>query len=246
MTLDSRFAAGMREQLIDTVSGGSQLARSVHRRRLAVGVVGIAVAAALLTAGTLVVVGGEPGGHIVTPFGNPVAESNTGTATVELGERPAGANAVSFSITCTSAGAFEVSYADTYGPSGTSWECGGGSILPVGHTITIAEHPLAAGQTSFVVTTDDDTTWTVEAQYATSVTTPWGINANGQTYGTPNENGIPDLTAAQATNGKVGYYESDAMWDGAEGDTLPVYESDGTTVIGEFRIDSSEFRLGND
>jgi hypothetical protein len=65
------------------------------------------------------------------------------------------------------------------------------------------------------------------------------VNAKGQTFGAPNEKGSPDLIPVRATNGAIGY----ALWadfisHGAEGDSFPVYESDGTTVIGEFRIGS--------
>ncbi len=251
MTLDTRFAAGMREQLIDTASGTSPLARGLHRRRIALGVVGTAAAAALLTAGTLVAVGGVPGEHLVTGLGNEVTQSFTGSATVELGVPTAAANAVSFEITCTSAGAFDVEFADG---TGLSWECSDtpglnerttddpyDSTLPVGHVVTVREQLLAAGETSFGVTTGASTTWTITSQYATSVTTPWGINANGQTYGTANEKGIPDLTAAQATNGEVGYIYSDELMNDSRQDfhTIPVYESDGVTVIGEFPIGDS-------
>jgi hypothetical protein len=246
MTLDQNFAEGVREQLIATARGSSPIAARTRHTRIALGLGSAIGAASLLTAGALVVAGITPGSHIVSELGGAVSESNTGTATVELGERPSTANAVQFTITCTSAGAFEVSYADTYGPSGTSWVCSdtpdlSEGTVPVGHTVTLAEQPLAEGETSFVVTTDPGTTWNVVAQYANSVTTDWGVNANGQTYGTPNENGSPDLTAAQATNGEVGYIYSDQQMNDTQQapHTLPVYESDGVTVIGEFPIGDS-------
>ena len=252
MTLDSNFAASVRDQLVETAAGRSALARHTHRTRLALGVVAGVAVAGLLTAGAIVAAG-IPGDHIVTSLGPAVTESHTGTASVELGARPEGANAVSFSITCMSAGAFSVTYADTYGPSGVLWECSDtpglndrttddpyDSTLPVGHVVSVKEQPLAAGETSFVVTTDPGTTWTVSARYANSVTTDWGVNANGQTYGAPNEKGAPDLIPVRATNGAIGYsYWSDFMSHGDEGDTFPVYESDGTTVIGEFYIGNS-------
>lgn len=257
--LDTDFAAGLRGQLVDTARGVSRLAIRTRRRRILTGI-GLGTAAALLlTAGALVVAGGIPGSHVLTPLGADVTGSFTGTSTVELGPRPEGANAVKFSITCTSAGEFLVTYPDTHGPSGISWECAGVAgpkestpddpydmTLPVGHTTKVPEIPLAAGQTSFDVTTDPGTTWTITAKYIVSVTTAWGVNANGQTYGTANEKGTPDLEAVQATNGRIGYsYASDFMAAANDGDTFPVYESDGETVIGEFRIDNGEFRIGN-
>ena len=252
MTLDTRFAAGMREQLIDTAAGASPLARRTRRTRLAIGVAAGITAAALLTAGAIVATG-IPGEHIVTDAGTVVTQNYTGTATVELGPRPDGANAVAFSITCTSAGSFELTHPASDQGTGTSWVCSDTPglneateidpydiTLPVGNVTRIAEQPLEPGATSFVVTTDPGTTWTISAHYVTSVTTDWGVNANGQTYGTPNEKGSPDLVSVQATNGAIGYsLWSDFITHGDEGDTFPVYESDGTTVIGEFYIGNS-------
>ncbi len=250
MTLDTKFAAQVRAQLVDTAAGSSPLAKRTHRTRLAVGLVAGIAAAGLLTAGAIAVTG-IPGEHIVTDVGTTVVQNHTGTATVELGARPDGVNAVSFSITCTSSGAFSLTYPETGGATGTSWACGDALTdsmagdpndvaLPVGNVTHIKEQALPAGATSFVVTTTPGTTWTISARYATSVTTDWGVNANGQTYGTPNEKGNPDLVSVQATNGAIGYsFWTDFMSHGNQGDTFPVYESDGTTVIGEFFIGNS-------
>lgn len=81
----------------------------------------------------------------------------------------------------------------------------------------------------------------------------WPTNARGQTYGTATEvNGQtfePDLIAAYATNGKLGYVlRTDAegpmptsisealAQNNAPTRTIPVYESDGVTQIGVFEI----------
>ncbi|WNM24430.1 hypothetical protein [Demequina capsici] len=77
----------------------------------------------------------------------------------------------------------------------------------------------------------------------------------GETYGVDADDAHPDLIAAYATNGKVGYIrrtELEAvqgplptspaeaaarMQDPTPGTgSIPVYESDGVTVIGEFTI----------
>ena len=255
MTLDSRFATGVREQLVDAAAGTGPLARLAHRRRIVLGLTSGVAGAALLTAGAILATG-IPGGHIVTELDTTVSQSFTGSATVELGLRPADANAAAFTITCTSAGAFSVEFADG---SADLWECSDtpglnerttidpyDSTLAVGHVVTVREHALAPGETSFLVRTDPGTTWTISAGYANSVTTDWGVNANGQTYGTPNEKGFPDLISVQATNGAIGYsYTSDFEANGDEGDTFPVYEADGTTVIGEFFIGNGEVITGD-
>lgn len=62
------------------------------------------------------------------------------------------------------------------------------------------------------------------------------MNARGESYGVPNDNGIPDLVSAQATNGEIGYTrESEQRAFEGEG-YIRVYEADGETVIGWFPI----------
>ena len=92
------------------------------------------------------------------------------------------------------------------------------------------------GSTSITITADPGTEWSVTAQYASRSTTPWEVNANGQTYGVPNENGVPDLSAAQATNGKQGYILDKELLTMDHPGFINVYESDGSTVIGKFPI----------
>jgi hypothetical protein len=73
------------------------------------------------------------------------------------------------------------------------------------------------------------------------------VNASGQTYGAANQNGIPDLVAAQATNGRSGYVYAYQLYppapktikqalaqNSAPPTKMTVYESDGKTAIGEF------------
>lgn len=235
MTLDTKFAAGMRQQLVDTAGGISPLAQHMRRRRLAVGLVAGGVAVALLTAGG-VAIAGIPGQRIVLSSGPTVTEHHVGSATVELALETGDANAVQVTITCTSAGSFVVEHGmDSGGATGTEWECGNEN--PIGRSTPLGELPLVDGAVSLTVTTEPNTTWTIDLHFVTSELTEWGVNANGQTFGTSNNNGNPDLIAVQATNGAIGYsYWSDFMIYGNEGNTFPVYESDGTTVIGEFYI----------
>jgi len=81
-------------------------------------------------------------------------------------------------------------------------------------------------------------------------------NQNGQTYGSASKVGLqnePDLIYAVATNGKKGYIYRSQLWaaDGTNvnspsaaqqymqqetSTTIPVYDENGTTVIGEFVI----------
>ena len=101
---------------------------------------------------------------------------------------------------------------------------------------------------------------TAPSPAANEATTNWPTNARGQTYGSaalatcPEDE--PDLILVLATNGKVGYVsrveaqavdgssiktpEEALAWQATEGQkahALPVYDVDGTTVVGEFVIE---------
>ena len=248
MTLDTKFAAGMREQLVDTAAGTSPLAIRTRRSRIAAGFVAGVAAAGLLTAGAVIAVSAIPGGHVITPIGETISQSYVGSAIVELGPRPETANAVSFVLTCTSAGKIEIQTAPNEGAFGICGPEGasdprnpeGVDVAPLGTTMTVRDQLLADGQTSFAVTADPGMSWTVTARYVHTETTDWGVNANGQTYGGSNERGEPDLTAVMASNCKIGYAKSDDFLLPHDPEELsysiPVYESDGETVIGEFWI----------
>lgn len=90
-----------------------------------------------------------------------------------------------------------------------------------------------------------------------SVSPAYQVNDSGQTYGVIGEGAEPDLIGVYATNGKQGYVlksELDAAsghpsqfkspeealaWQeefGYDDRSIPVYEPDGKTVIGEFVI----------
>lgn len=72
------------------------------------------------------------------------------------------------------------------------------------------------------------------------------VNENGETYGSPINDRVPDLIVTRAEGGKIGYVrvselefarnlwrstsDPNAVYD------IPVYESDGTTEIGVFRV----------
>ena len=243
MTLDPRFAAGMREQLIETAAGTSPLAKRTRSHRLALGLAVGAGAVALLTAGALVVATVLPGMQIVNPTGPTVTQSYIGSSRVDIGEVAGDANAVQITIQCTSPGAFDVSYFGDDGmATGTLWVCGvGEGRAPVGTPTPMDVLTLVDGQVDVQVTTDAETTWTASVQFVTAETTEWGINANGQTYGVPNNNGVPDLEGVYASNCEVGYVYSNHL-SPADPDgrlAIPVYKSDGVTVIGEFWIGSN-------
>lgn len=243
--LDPRFAAGLRAALVSQVAASRVPSRRRARRRPLF--VGLGLSAGLLLAGgSAAAISGLLGGaDEVTTYGTAVTQTSTGTAEIDLGPRPAGATHVTIEFECLSAGTF--AFAD--GPSGT---CGPSDA---GWSLISTILALTPDETGTTVTTSADARWTATVQYASVETTPWGVNSAGQTYGMQNKNGTPDLIGIVASNGLRGYaYATDlnnpwapdpeptspehaiALQEAHAGKQarIPVYESDGTTVIGEF------------
>lgn len=240
--LEADFADAVHAELAAIGTGHSRLQRQQRRLRLtAIGVSALAIG--LLTTGAAIVVTHFPGSTQVTPVAGPVTVTRTGTSTIDLGPAPSGANTVIIDVTCVSASGkisvpstngFEQDSTGVVTPSvgTTDWDC---ATRPI--TTHIRDGYLQAGSDSITVTADPGTTWRATARYASSTTTPFGVNANGQTFGQSNSvKGEPDLEGAQATNGKVGFVFSKQLFEFRGCGYLNVYESDGTTVIGKFSI----------
>ncbi|HEY0249267.1 MAG TPA: hypothetical protein VGC45_13480 [Gryllotalpicola sp.] len=242
-TLDPEFASAIRDELVAIGTKKSRLQRHQRRTRaLGIGIAAVAVAAATTGAAVATNYGGLT---TVTPAGTPVTVTHTGTATIGLGPAVTGANSVIVDLSCVS-GTGKVSVPLTpgvmqnintgkviapTGPETTEFNCGS-----LTRGVRVTDGYLAPGSTSITITVDPDTTWKATAQYGTATTSDWGINANGQTYGAVNKkNGMPDLEPVQATNGAVGYaFTKEMLPPHQDGDSVNVYESDGTTVIGQF------------
>jgi hypothetical protein len=189
-----------------------------------------------------------PGGTAVSAHGDPVTATNTGTSTVQLGDRPEEASAVSIQFWCLDAGTF------TW-PDGNTTTCGSGDATasepnPPWHIL-----PLAPGEDEIVIEATAGASWKVGATYVSTEVTEWGVNANGDTYGIENVYGSPDLVAVTSDDGRQGYaYADDLLHGGGPGPTspadatarqeanagkvlsIPVYEADGETVIGQFSL----------
>jgi hypothetical protein len=189
-----------------------------------------------------------PGMTRVTAHSEPVTATHTGTATVELGDRPPEATAVSITLDCLSAGEF------TW-PDGNTMICAAGEATRFDPAMPAHEVALEPGQEQIVIEASEGASWRITTAYVSTEVTAWGVNAKGETYGVENENGTPDLIAVIATNGKPGYaYNEDLNTAGGPEPTspqdayaqqeanqgkafsVPVYEPDGETRIGEFLI----------
>lgn len=179
----------------------------------------------------------QPGSDLIIPLADSVTVTATGTQTIDLGPRPEGANGIDLRFTCLTTGSFR--YSDGAGPDCAPHDVGKVSQ----YTHRIPDVPRVYRTT---ITTSPEAEWRLIATYVSIETTPWAVNERGQTYGVENDNGSPDLISAYATNGLVGYVlaaeldgpqpanPSEALTFTSPPMTIPVYESDGITVIGSF------------
>ena len=236
--MDETFVSSLRELLVEQVeaSRGQARQRSGLSRRwaaragtvlvLIVGGGGIAYATGAWSV---------PGSDVVTPLAAPITVTGTGTETVQLGAQPAGTKTLEMNFTCLTAGRF--TFAD-----GSAIECDGRRHQPTTYAM-----PIAPGEDATTITATAGARWRLTATYSTVAVSAWGVNASGQTYGAAHQNGIPDLVAVQATNGRDGYVYAYQLYPPAPktikqalaGNNAPptrmtVYESDGKTAIGEF------------
>lgn len=241
--MDPIFAQGLRAALVEEVRTAAPARRRRHRWWVGAGVfagIGLVGGVGAATAGFFT----EPGADIVTELEGPEPASYTGTQTIEIGPRPQEATHMEVKLTCLSAGNF-------YFPDGGFMTC---TDADTGAT-SFGSFPLSDGQAAVEVKTDQpDASYRAEVSYENRTPTELAVNANGDTYGTSATGLNPDLVLVIATNGQQGYaYATDLA--GPEINTLeeakeymesmtgaalmiPVYESDGETVIGEFQAGS--------
>jgi hypothetical protein len=246
--MDPVFTAALREALIATVTDSPRVR---HRWRWRAGT-GILLGITLVAGGVAVASGvfSPPGAPVNTLLGHVISETRTGTATVDIGAPPVTATDVSLALTCLSAGAFDF-------PNGSSLTCDAADLIrpPINRTASEVVS-LTAGVDTVTIRTSPDATWSLQATYVNQVATSWGVNASGETYGVANQHGTPDLIAVVVDRGKTqGYVERNQLncasggqvkspseavtWDEVSENrniTIPVYESDGETIIGTFTV----------
>lgn len=239
--MDETFSVALRAALVEHIRVHG---RSASRRRLRIvtsAVVGLAVAGGGVAAASQF--WSLPGADVVEHLAAPVDAVHTGSSVVELGAAPSGADRIDITLTCLTAGTFTVADGANMTCSDADVSTGKGTMFYV--------LPTQHGQHTTTVDTAATSKWRLTVTYSSVRKTPWGVNEDGQTFGVVNGKGAPDLVAVLATNGKVGYASARALegptptspsealaWqDGAQLDVdVPVYESDGRTVIGKFVV----------
>jgi hypothetical protein len=241
--VDDRFNNALRAELVAQVHQPSPVRARQHTRLwLGAG----ALAGACLLGGIGAAAAGFfqiPGSQQVTPLASPVTESYTGTATVELGEPPEGANDIELTLTALTPGSFEF-------PGGASCSY---TEVDIETRLNSCRYtiPLEPGQESVMIGTEPGSRWQLSASYVKQERTDLGINDKGETYGVESpENGVPDLIAIMATNGASGYAYAKDLYGGPMPTSpedavknfttprpprvIPVFLSDGETKVGIF------------
>lgn len=234
LSMDAHFTATVREVLEQHVASSHRVRRIGLGVTIASSALAIFGAAGATAAGLLL-----PGAPEIIPVGQTMHFEATGNNKPQLEEAPEGATAIQVDLWCDSAGSVHVVGAPTLvcaaGEEGT-W---------MGFTAGLA--------TSLSV--ESDIAWRLDARFVNSTTTPWGTNANGDTFGVINDFGEPDLIAVVAENGRDGFVYANDLADancsnvatpeealqcqqtqGTTDQLVPVYLSDGETVVGQFLV----------
>ncbi|MDN4639754.1 hypothetical protein QCD70_05820 [Agreia sp. PsM10] len=253
--MSDSFADAFRRALVTHVDAPTRVRRRQRRWVLGSAIAAVALLASTAAAaatGVLVL----PGSTQVTPVSSFVTGTYVGTETVHLGPAPDDANGIVVSLHCLTPG-------DLGLPGGTVVTCAaddltGSDVQPdfVYEVIPLTD----ASDGALIVTAPLESNWIVLAAYSTSSSSAWARNGNGESYGVISETGPPDLIAVRNADGATGYIRrtdleravgtvvgnsaagptdgiTDLYADAASGSSLPLYDSDGTTQIGEFTHD---------
>lgn len=190
-----------------------------------------------------------PGASVLHHLAPPVVVTRTGPSTVPLGAAPVGADALDLRLQCLTAGTFTF-------PDGANIKCSAGDPARA----TEGGYPMTADPSlqSLTIDAGQGQRWQLSATWSRTEAAPYGLNAHGQTYGSagnatsPGQQ--PDLIAVEAGGGRTGYVYREELDAGSGKDTLqevqerlrtgqtlqptsiPMYESDGRTRIGTFRL----------
>lgn len=237
---DTAYSAGVRNLLIEAAAHR----RSKRHHHLGIGLTLVAGLTVLGTGGAFAANLLLPGADIVSDTGTPHSVTGTGPKAIDLGRVPANTNSLETTLTCLRAGTL------TW-PDGASQTC---TATDVG-TGSTASLPWTSNDSTFRLGATAGMKWRLTYTFSHRRPTSLATNAAGQTYGIDSANGHPDLIAAEATNGRRGYISAKDEAAASCGDvhtpaeaiecdretagktiTIPVYEADGHTKIGVFRI----------
>jgi hypothetical protein len=249
--MDSVFASALRDRLVRTARARRRFGFTNWQLGLGV-LAGSTVLAGGAAVASTILSQTPPGAPQDTLLANVVTASRTGTSTVALGPAPKGTTSISLTLTCRSPGTFEF-------PDNSTESCSSQDLAqpPPRAQRAIEVIPVSPGQRSVTITATPGASWNLRAAYIKRVITPFKINEKGKSYGQMNASGSPDLVQVLLQkDGHQGYIKGSDI-DCASGTNLvktpaealawtaesknrnvsiPIYESNGTTVIGSMNI----------
>lgn len=239
-TLDPAFSNALRSDLVEHVTAAQ---RSKGRRRLWLGGGAVCTAAAVFVAGTTTASGPRVPD---APLSAPALISGIGPGAVKLPPAPANATYVRVELVC-----FEATRCDTPGGGGTSeqpskiWQR---DAIP----LTAAMDPTNPQRlkpldpaVGLPIETDRDVHWRLYATFVDRLNPRSTMLKDGRLIGIPdNASPTPSLVPIDADNGRAGFVNMTDLLGVADladpsqpaTGSLPVYDTDGTTVIGQVSV----------
>lgn len=238
-TLDPVFAVALRREL--TTLAQNKPIRT--RRRLAV--IAASALGAVALGGVTAIAGLRPAGEVATaPLAPPVIVNGIGPATVPVPPAPEGAAYLRLELAC-----FNGTRCNTAGGGVEGPENGMRKVQRDALPVTDEVDPINAQKidrldpaSGVLIDVAVGTHWRLYAVYTAGLNPETAPMDDGRTLGIPGTGVLPDLVPAVGTNGRAGWVEyrlltfdahprftEDGVWQAP----IPVYDADGTTVIGE-------------
>lgn len=213
----------------------------VVRRRWAV--VTTSVVGAVALGGVVAVAGLLPAGQVASPpLAPPLIVNGVGPAMVPVPDAPQGAKYLRLELACFDGSRCNTAGGGVEGGDGTKVQR---DALPVTDDVDSTNpqslDPLNPGN-GVKIDVEAGTHWRLYAVYTDGLNPDPAPMDDGRTLGIPSNTVLPDLIPAVGTNGEPGWVEYDLLTygadleltaDGVQQALIPLYDTDGTTVIGE-------------
>ena len=242
-TLDPVFTTALRRELVALPTP------KPRRTRRRVAVITSAALGAVALGGVSAVAGYRPAGEVATPpLAPPVIVNGVGATKVMLPAAPSAAAYVHIELTCFNGTRCMTPGGGTSGGTQFTTPYVERDALPL--TDKIDPHnqqrldPIDP-TVGVPIEVDADTHWRLYAVYSEGLNPTPAPVGNGATLGVPGNMSMPDLVPAVATNGQTGWINYHQLTDqahpqltddGTEQAPIPVYDADGTTIIGHANV----------
>jgi hypothetical protein len=238
-TIDPVFAAALRRELV------ALPALKPHRTHRRAALIATGAIAAMSMGGVAALAVLRPASDVATaPLAEPVILNGVGPAKVRLPDVPVGAIYARLELTC-----FDGSRCNTPGGGVEGRDNGIPKVQRDALPLTNRPDPTNAQKLAPLDPADGvaidvatGTHWRLYAVYTDGLEPVSAPVGDGRTLGIPSNGVLPDLVPVVATNGRAGWVSYHLLTDqarpeltitGTSQTPLDVYDSDGSTVIGQ-------------